>query len=325
MSDNLVVNDRPRILLTQPLAGPAGAWLSQRARVSITPADDPAFSTTLAASDGLVVRTDCRVNDAMLARAPRLKVVGRAGVGLDHIDLGACARRNICVVHTPDANTQAVAEYVIALLLDALRPRTAITGAMTRDAWRTVRDTHTAEREIGSLTVGVLGMGRIGRRVTALLHAFGAVVRYYDVLEIPPNMRCGAAPASLHALFAESDVITLHIDGRSENDRFVGAELLDRMRDDALLINTSRGRVVDHSALADALHASPSRRAILDVHDPEPIPETHPLLHHPRVRLLPHLASRTRSGNEAMEWVVRDVIAVLEKALPQYPASRVNE
>jgi len=320
MSDNRGVHDQPRILLTQPLAGPAGEWLSERASVSIVSADDPAFPQALAASDGLVVRTDCRIDDDLLACARNLRVIGRAGVGLDHIDLGACAQRNICVVHTPDANTQAVAEYVIALLLDALRPRTAITGAMTRDAWRTVRDTHTAEREIGSLTTGLLGMGRIGRRVAALLSAFGASVRYHDLLDIPPELRGGASYVDQRTLFAASDVISLHIDGRPENRGIVGADLLGRMRADALLINTSRGRVIDHAALAEALHASPRRRAILDVHDPEPIPETHPLLNHPRVRLLPHLASRTRSGNEAMEWVVRDVIAVLEGSAPRFPA-----
>ena len=119
--------------------------------------------------------------------------------------------------------------------------------------------------------------------------------------------RRGARPVTLEELFAESDVITVHVDGRKQNRHFVGPALIARMKPDAVFINTSRGFVVDHDALAARLRAVPSMQALLDVHDPEPIGAKCPLWGLPNAHLAPHLASRTDAAMEAMSWVVRDV------------------
>ncbi len=175
-------------------------------------------------------------------------------------------------------------------------------------------------RNIAECTIGILGLGRIGRRVAEVATAIGARVVYSDLLDIPPEDRGGATPVATESLFAESDVLSVHVDGRASNRVLVGAALLGRMKQNALLINTSRGFVVDNVALAALLERRPGVRAYLDVHDPEPFDTTYPLLGRSNAVLYPHLASRTDRALRAMSWVVRDVVAVLEGRVPRYPA-----
>lgn len=308
-----------RILITEPLASAPTAWLSERAQIAQQASDTPSFHEHLESCDGLIIRTYTRVNDALLDRAPRLRVIGRAGVGLDNIDVPACRSRGVEVVHAPAANTQSVVEYVLALLLPRLRPVEPIARALPREAWMKRREV-TPGRELGSLALGILGLGRIGRRLAAVAGAIGARVIYHDLLEIPPAERWGAKPVDLTALFEQSDVISLHVDGRASNRHFVAADLIDRMREDVVLINTSRGFVVDSAALAEFLRAHERGQALIDVHDPEPFGEDYALLSLPNATLLPHLGARTREGMENMSWVVRDVLAVLEGRTPRFPA-----
>jgi D-3-phosphoglycerate dehydrogenase len=160
---------------------------------------------------------------------------------------------------------------------------------------------------MNELRLGILGMGRIGRRVAEVARAIGFDVAYHDLAEIPHDQRRGAHAVSAEELFASSDVLTVHIDGRASNRGFVGAGLIERMKADSVFINTSRGFVVDHAALARRLKANPGALAILDVHEPEPIIADNPLLGLENAHLAPHLASRTDAAMEAMSWVVRDV------------------
>ena len=169
-------------------------------------------------------------------------------------------------------------------------------------------------------TLGILGFGRIGRRVAEVARAIGFRTIYHDLRTIEPEHRCGAEPVTAAELFERSDVITLHIDGRASNRGFVSADLLGRMRADALLLNTCRGFVLDHDALGAFLRAHPGAQALLDVHEPEPFEAGHPLLGLPNAHLSPHLASRTRSAMDRMSWVVRDVVAVLRGETPLFPA-----
>jgi phosphoglycerate dehydrogenase-like enzyme len=254
-----------------------------------------------------VVRTYTRVDDALLAQLPRLKVVGRAGVGLDNIDLDACARRGVRVCSTPDANTQAVVEYVLCLLCDALRPRVLLDAPVDRARWDEVRAEVVGRRQMNELRLGILGFGRIGRRVAQVAGAIGFEVEYCDLLDVPEAMRHGAFPVSAEDLFRHADVLTVHVDGRPSNRHLVGERLLGLMKPDAVLLNTSRGFVLDDHALARHLRANPASMAILDVHEPEPITDACPLLGLPNAHLAPHLASRTDAAMEAMSWVVRDV------------------
>jgi phosphoglycerate dehydrogenase-like enzyme len=310
--------DRPTVIITEAIHDSSTAWLANRCDLAQLRASDAGFLPALARADGLVVRTYTTVDAEMLDGAPRLRVVGRAGVGLDNIDVVACLARGVAVVHTPDANTQAVVEYVLRLLGEAFRPLHRLDHAVDETTWATLRSAIVAPRQLDELKFGVLGAGRIGSRVAALAATIGCRVIFNDLREVDVP---GASAVDVDALFAECDVVSIHVDGRSSNRHFVGDRLLGRMRPDAVLINTSRGFVVDGAALAARLTASPSCRAYLDVHESEPIRAGDPLLDLANAHLYPHLASRTRTAMANMSDVVRDVWAVLDGRPPRWPAS----
>jgi len=301
------MTSRPTVIQTEHLSPAAAQWLAERAELVVGAPGTPAFEAAAPRAAGLVVRTYTEVDEALLARLPALRAVGRAGVGLENVDQDACARRGIAVFNTPDANTQAVVEYVTCLVCDALRPRVFIDEPLDKDEWDEVRQEVVAHRQMNELRLGILGMGRIGRRVAEVARAIGFDVAYHDLAEIPHDQRRSAHAVSAEELFASSDVLTVHIDGRASNRGFVGAGLIERMKADSVFINTSRGFVVDHAALARRLKSNPGALAILDVHEPEPITAGNPLLGLENAHLAPHLASRTDAAMEAMSWVVRDV------------------
>jgi phosphoglycerate dehydrogenase-like enzyme len=298
---------RPIVIQTEHLSEAAAGWLAERADLVVAAPGTPAFDDAAPVAQGLVIRTYTAVDEALLARLPALRAVGRAGVGLDNVDTQACARRGIRVFNTPDANTQAVVEYVTCLVCDALRPRAFLDAAVSRARWDELRAEVVAHRQMSELRLGILGLGRIGRRVAQVMRAIGFDVVFNDAAAINQEHWNGARPVGVEELFESSDVISVHVDGRASNRGFVSAALLARMRADAVFINTSRGFVVDHRALAGALRANPGMLALLDVHDPEPVTADNPLLVLANAHLAPHLASRTDAAMEAMSWVVRDV------------------
>jgi len=167
-------------------------------------------------------------------------------------------------------------------------------------------------------------MGRIGKRIATVAHALGINVLGCDLLEEAKVRKpIEAVPFDFvgHAeLYERSDILTVHTDGRAENKHLIDAEVLAHLRDDALLINAARGMLVDHAALVAWLESHPKATAILDVHDPEPPAEDHPLYGLANAILLPHLASRTDTALRNMSWVVKDVVAVLEGEEPLFPA-----
>ena len=295
------------MIQTEHLSEAAAGWLAERADLVVGAPGSPEFEAAAGSAQAMVVRTYTEVDERLLARLPSLRAVGRAGVGLDNIDVAACGRRGVRVFSTPDANTQAVVEYVTCLVCDALRPRAFLDGPVSRARWDELRSEVVAHRQMNELRVGILGLGRIGRRVAQVMRAIGSEVVYCDLADIPEERRNGARPVGVEELFESSDVVTVHVDGRASNRGFVSAPLVARMRADAVFINTSRGFVVDHRALAGALRSNPGMLALLDVHDPEPVTADNPLLGLPNAHLAPHLASRTDAAMEAMSWVVRDV------------------
>ncbi len=319
----------PTVVITETLDRACADWLGTQHEVVWCGHDDPGFTEQLARADALVVRTYTRVDDALLSAAPKLRVVGRAGVGLDNFDLEACRRRGVRVVYTPDANTQAVVEYVFGLMLDHVRPRPrhgepdALAAGSTADRFHTLRKTQVG-RQLSDLTLGIVGMGRIGTRMAALAHGLGMNTVGCDVRPEPAVRE--ALPTvpfvfTDHAdLYARSDIVTLHADGRPTNRHLIDAEALSQFRSGALLINAARGMLVDHDALAGWLRDHPEAHAILDVHDPEPPAPDAPLYALPNAWLLPHLASRTDTALRNMSGVVRDVAAVLAGKEPEYPA-----
>jgi phosphoglycerate dehydrogenase-like enzyme len=296
-------------------------WLRQRMEVVEIRTTDPGFDAALVTADALLVRTYTKVNDALLDRAPRLKVVARGGVGLENIDVPACRRRGIEVVYTPDANTLAVGDYVFGAMLQMLRPWNAFSqAAYSPGEFKRIRDS-VRGKQLNELTIGILGMGRVGRRVGRIAaNGFGMHVLYNDLLNVAAKLDFPAEAVEKDRLYREADVLTIHVDMRPGNANLVGASQLAIMKPGALLINSSRGEVLDAAALAELLRAGRLIGAVLDVFAPEPPPADFPLIGMKNVLLTPHLASRTYSAMENMSWVVRDIVAVLEGRPAQYPA-----
>lgn len=316
--------NRPLVIQTEHLDEAPAAWLAERCELVRRAPADPGFSELLARADGLLIRTYTRVDATMLAAAPKLKVVGRAGVGLDNVDLPACVVRGVRVVYTPDANTRAVVEYATALMLDMLRPRVFLETALAQQRWNEMRRELRAPRQLCELTLGIYGFGRIGSAMARIGAALDMRVIYHDLLEFPPERRSGATPVSRAELLAESDVLSVHVDGRPSNARLIDGEALARLKPDATLINTSRGFVIDVPALAAFAEGNPRSRIVLDVHEPEPYGAEYPLLRLPNVHLAPHLASATVTAQENMSWVVRDIWRVLNGEAPHFPAPRFD-
>jgi len=310
----------PLALITEPIDDACLRWLAQRCRTRCLDVADPAFEHSLKEAAALVVRTYTRVDEALLRRAPNLRVVGRAGVGLDNVDLHACRLRDVVVVHTPEANTDAVVEFTIARVLDALRPRPAVDRALPPAKWKRLRDDLITPKQAAGAALGVLGFGRIGSRVARAAAALSMRVQFCDLLEFPQALTHGAVPVSFDALLRDSDALTIHVDARPENRNLIAEPELQRCKPDAAIINTARGFVIDPDHLAQWLRTHPSAGAWLDVHQPEPIPESHPLLNLPNAHLTPHIAAATRPAKAAMSRVVHDVWRVLEGEQPRFRA-----
>lgn len=314
-----------KVVLTEHLDAEAADWLGERVNlVRISHEDVAALKKELVDADGLIVRTYTRVDAKLLTMASKLKVAGRAGVGLDNFDLPACKAAGVRVVYTPDANTQAVVEYVWSLVLDAKRPRKYMETYAAPPLFHEYRKKYVGP-QLNEMVLGILGMGRIGRRMAEVSHAMGIRALYNDVLTRAELKLSDAEPSEFvdkATLWRESDIITIHVDGRSENRGLIDAAVLKRVKPTALLINTSRGMVIDPPALRDWAKRAEGKggMAVLDVHEPEPPPDDYPLWNLPNVKLLPHLASRTHRAMSNMSWVVRDVMKVLEGQEPMFPA-----
>ena len=314
---------RPVVVVTEGSAPAPLAWLKERAEVREVGPNDAGFADALAAADGVVVRTYTTVDEKFLDAAPHLRVVGRGGVGLDNIDVAACRDRHVHVVYTPDANTSAVVDFVVAQMTRLVRPMPPLTthDDVTPAAWSAARKD--AGWQLYELTLGVLGMGRVGQALgRAVTGGFGMRVIYHDLLDVSREFLYPAQAVSFDDLLARADVLTLHVDGRPGNRNLINADTLARFNGKYLL-NTSRGLVVVAAAVADAVKSGRLHGVALDVYDPEPPPADFPLLALTRthnVLLTPHVASRTKVAVENMSWVVRDVMNVLNDEPPQFPA-----
>lgn len=312
---------KPLVIQTEHLDQDAADWLAQRVDLVACPSDDPRFPALLADAQGLVIRTYTRVDAPLLAAAPNLKVVGRAGVGLDNVDLAAAKAAGVTVCHTPDANSTAVVEYVLALMLDATRPRLFLDAPLTPDRWKAVRNELKARRQLRQCTLGIWGLGRIGSRLARAAAALDINTIYHDLLDIPPAQRAGASPVSRQQLCQQADILTIHVDGRRANRHLVSTADFNAMKRDVVFINAARGHVVDAPALARFMRAHPAAQAMLDVHDPEPFDHTYPLLNIPNIHLAPHIASSTDLAHASMSLVVHDVYRVLCGQPPREPAA----
>jgi len=302
---------RIKVLLAEPLSTDAEQRLSAAFEVVRPPAADEEMLCALVGDcDGLIVRTNNRVTRRVLDAGRRLRVVGVAGVGVDNVDLAAAEECGVRVLNTPGASSDSVAEFTVALMLQLLRPIPSLAEEYRRGRYRAARGRPHGD-ELCGLTVGVVGMGRIGSRVARLCASgIGARVLYNDIIEVG-EFPFPVEAASKERIWSECDVITLHVPLTPLTQGMVSADVLHRLRPTALLINTARGAVVDTDALAHALVSQAIGGAALDVTEPEPLPPEHLLFHCPNCILTPHVAARTHRGLARMYAIVDDVIAYL--------------
>jgi D-3-phosphoglycerate dehydrogenase len=268
-------------------------------RVGVQGAD---LVTALEGAQALLVRGGTKVTGDVLRATTTLKVVVRAGTGLDNVDAGAASEKGIAVHNTPNANSVSVAELVFGLLLALERHLVDAVGELRQGNWEKTRF---AGREIAGRRFGLVGFGRIGREVALRARAFQMEVWAYDpVLTQWPEDFAWVKRVELREILVASDVVSLHVPLEERTRGMIGIDELSRMKLDAILINASRGGIVDEAALLEALQAKQLRGAILDVFATEPAPADHPLFKLPNVLATPHLGASTaeaqrRAGEEA--------------------------
>jgi (S)-sulfolactate dehydrogenase len=255
------------------------------------------LAALLADARALVVRNRTQVRGAVLEAAPRLVVVGRLGVGLDNIDLAACAARGIEVCPATGANDVSVAEYVITAVLVLLRGAWFATAEVAAGAWPRTR---LMGREAGGRRLGLVGFGAIARETARRARALGMTVAAFDpfvAVDDPAWREHAVERLELAALLATSDAVSLHVPLTDATRDLIDAAALARMKPGAVLVNAARGGVVDEAALAAALRAGALGGAALDVFATEPLPAGSPLAGVPNLILTPHIAGVTEDSN----------------------------
>ena len=305
------------IIVTEFLPSPGPELLAASGRTVTSDAtlwrDTARLHGLLADAEALIVRNQTQVNAELLAAAPHLRVVGRLGVGLDNIDVKAARERTIVVTAGRNANAIAVAEYVMAAMLYYTRNLAAADASVRAGAWDRQ---HFGGTELWGRTLGLVGVGEIGRRVAKRAEAFGMHVIGYDPWVGPYDyapMEQDITLLSLDEVLTRSDVVSLHVPLLPATHHLLNAEKLAMMQPHALLINSSRGGIVDEGALLNALTQGKLRQAALDVREVEPPPSDDPLRACNAVVLTPHIAGLTAEAQErTSQLVVSDVLHVLD-------------
>lgn len=253
--------------------------------------------------DGLLSLLTDRVDDELLdAAGPQLKVVSNFAVGYDNIDVPACTRRGIAVGNTPGVLTETTADLAFALLMAVARRLPEARDYVREDRWQTWGPLLLLGKDLHGATLGLVGFGRIGREMARRAGGFGMRVLYHDLVRAEPEVEGAlkATQVSLETLLAEADFVSLHTVLSAETRHLIDAAALARMKEGAILINTSRGPVVDHEALADALRSGHLFGAGLDVTDPEPLRADHPLVQLPACLVVSHIASASERTRDRM-------------------------
>jgi D-3-phosphoglycerate dehydrogenase len=261
----------------------------------------------------LMIRSATKVTAEVLRGAPSLKLVVRAGTGLDNVDVAEAERRGVVVRNTPAANAVSVAELVFGLLLSLERHLVPAASDLARGMWEKSKY---AGREIAGRRLGLLGFGRIGREVARRARAFEMDVAAHDpLLPAWPEGFEWVRRATLDAMLPDVDVLSLHLPLTSDTRGMIGAAQLARMKREAVIVNAARGGIVDEAALAGALASGALRGAAFDVFEREPLPADSPLIGLPNALLTPHLGASTReaqvrAGLEAAD-IVLETLATL--------------
>jgi (S)-sulfolactate dehydrogenase len=304
--------DMSSILISEFITSQALETLRSKHQVIYEPdlyKDRPALIAALQNIEGLIVRNLTQVNEEILAGAANLKVVGRLGVGLENIELPACAKRNIKVIPATGANADSVAEYVVGAAVALTRGFTPATVSTLKGEWP--RPRFSTYHEFLGKTIGIVGFGSIGRVVAKKANAFGLHCLAYD-----PMLPAGSVELNgfsvpllpLNDLLAKSDVVTLHLPFLPETKNLFNAATLDQMKNGACLINTARGGIVDEKALAERLRSGRLGGAAMDVFESEPAKDLGHFAGIENLILTPHVAGVTHESNERVSQMIADEV-----------------
>lgn len=263
----------------------------------------------IAEADGMIVRSGVQVDADMIAAARRMQAIGRAGTGVDNIDVPAATERGILVINVPGGNSLSVAEHTMGLVLAVLRKIPAANASLRRGEWD--RKSFSGA-ELSGRRCGILGLGRIGREVAERMAAFGVEVCAHDpVLSSEAIRALGVAPVSFEELISESDILTIHIPMTPETKGLIGSEQIGRMKHGVVIVNSARGGIVEEGALLDGLNDGRVAGAALDVFESEPPMFPSPLVEHPNVVATPHIAASTVEAQERIAVAIAEQMADL--------------
>jgi D-3-phosphoglycerate dehydrogenase / 2-oxoglutarate reductase len=306
------------IVVADPIADEGLELLRAHADVKVvTGQPREALERALHDADALLVRSETRVTAALLECGPRLRVIGRAGAGVDTIDVAAATARGIVVVNAPGGNAVAAAEHSLALMFALARRIAAADAALKQGEWARSKYTGT---ELTGKTLGLIGLGRVGAEVARRALGLDMRVLVYDpYVPVEHARHLGLEAVELEALLESADFVSLHVPLTEATRGILNAERLRRMRPGAFLVNCARGGLVDNVALLEALDEGRLAGAAIDVFETEPVPDDDPLPRHPRVVATPHLGASTleAQANVAAQ-VAQEVLAVLDGRPAQF-------
>ena len=298
------MSDRPRVLVREPIADSGLELLRQR--FDVVEDSESELASIIGDYDAIVIRSATTIDASLIEHADRLKVIGRAGVGVDNVDVEAATRRGIVVANAAESTVDSAAEHAIALLLALARNVPQAHAALTAGTWDRARFTGV---ELAGKTLGVLGLGRIGRQVAHRALGLGMRVVAYDPFVAADRFReLGVESAgSLEEVYAAADVLTLHLPLNDETRRLVDASAFERMKQGVRIVNAARGGLVDEDALVAAIGSGRVAGAALDVFETEPY--SGPLLGLPQVVVTPHLAGSTAEAQDRAGVVIAEQVA----------------
>jgi glyoxylate/hydroxypyruvate/2-ketogluconate reductase len=318
---------KPKITITREVFDDTVAFLKQHCEVDANQADQPyapeALAAQLAAQDGLMCALTDKVDAALLARCPQLKAVANIAVGYNNIDIDACTARGIQVTNTPGVLDDSTADLAFALMLATARRVTEVEAYIRNGDWTGWKLKQWLGVDVHHAALGIVGMGRIGQAIAKRAMGFDMKVLYHNRTRVAPEIeqRLQACHVSLEELLQQSDFVVLQVPYSPQTHHLIGAAELAKMKPTAILINSTRGGVVDDAALIAALHAGTLRAAGLDVFENEP--KLNPgFLQLKNVVLVPHIGSSTEATRRAMAMTAaKNLVAALSG---QAPANLVN-
>ena len=309
---------KPIVVLAGPIHPDGHTLLETEARVTVCQdlTEDGVIAAARAA-EGILFRIRPNCSERLMSACKQLKVIGRHGVGLDTVDLPAATRLGIPVVHAPGSNSDAVAEHAVMLMLVAAKKTLAIDRATRKGEW--VERRALGIFELKGKTLGIIGVGNIGRRVAHIARAFGMRVLGCDPYVAPDELRRRETePVSLDQLLTQSDVITVHTPLTTETQHIINAETIAKMKAGVVFVNTCRGKTQDERALFEGLTRGRIKAAGLDVWEEEPTPVDNPLLNLENVVCTSHIAGVSDEANRNIAvTVVGEMLRVLRGEKPQ--------